>query len=151
MGMHFPMFCRKIVKLLVNLARFLSSMHRIFIERDNSNTRNCLGLMTRCTKIVSKKEEMVYGSIKLWAALETPEIFPHYQKTFLSMFAWKLSIFLKLPLHTSSPHPFLSSFLGLPKIWHVRHLQVSLLQSWVNITTYLRLGFCKRKLTIWAR
>jgi insertion element IS1 protein InsB len=33
------------------------------IERDNSNTRHHLGRMARGTKIVSKKEGMVYGSI----------------------------------------------------------------------------------------
>ena len=64
----------------------IGKKHTVFIERDNSNTRHCLGRMTRRTKIVSKKEEMVYGSIKLWAALETTEIFAHYQGVFLSMF-----------------------------------------------------------------
>ncbi|ETZ06723.1 hypothetical protein P618_201129 [Holospora obtusa F1] len=52
---------------------------------DNSNTRHHLGRMTRPTKVVSKKEFMVYGSIKLWCALTTPEIFNHYEKTFLSL------------------------------------------------------------------
>lgn len=56
------------------------------IERDNSNTRHHLGRMTRRTKVVSKKDQMVYGSIKLWCALTTPEIFANYQKTFLSIF-----------------------------------------------------------------
>ncbi len=56
----------------------------VCIERDN--TRHCLGRMTRRTKIVSKKGEMVYGSIKLWVALSTLEIFAHYQEAFLSMF-----------------------------------------------------------------
>jgi hypothetical protein len=38
--------------------------------------------MTRRTKIVSKKEEMVYDSIKLWVALSNPEIFAQYQEVF---------------------------------------------------------------------
>ncbi|WP_461833243.1 IS1 family transposase [Desulfothermus sp.] len=39
------------------------------IERDNSNTRHHLGQMTRRTKVVSKKVETVYPSMKLWHAL----------------------------------------------------------------------------------
>lgn len=58
----------------------------VCIERDNSNTRHHLGRMTRRTKIVSKKEEIVYGSIKLWCALTTPEIFAQYQNELLSIF-----------------------------------------------------------------
>ncbi|WP_339040638.1 hypothetical protein [Candidatus Lariskella endosymbiont of Hedychridium roseum] len=56
------------------------------IERDNSNTRHHLGRMTRRTKIVSKKESMVYGSIKLWCALTMPQIFKQYQEELLSIF-----------------------------------------------------------------
>lgn len=52
-------------------------------ERDNSNTRHHL---TRRAKIVSKKEAMVNGSIKLWCALTDPAIFRQYQKTFSSIF-----------------------------------------------------------------
>jgi IS1 family transposase len=63
----------------------IGKKHTVCIERDNSNTRHSLGRMTRRTKIVPKKEEMVYGSIKLWVALETPEIFAHYQGALLSM------------------------------------------------------------------
>jgi hypothetical protein len=42
--------------------------------------------MTRRTKVVSKKEEMVDASMKLWHALTDPEIFQRYQSTFLSIF-----------------------------------------------------------------
>jgi insertion element IS1 protein InsB len=56
------------------------------IEQDNSNTRYHLGRMTRRTKVVSKKEEMIDASIKVWCALTTPEIFSHYQEIFLSIF-----------------------------------------------------------------
>lgn len=58
----------------------------ITIEHDNSNTRHHLGRFTRRTKVVSKKESMVYGSIKLWCALTTPDIFQQYQEVFLSIF-----------------------------------------------------------------
>ncbi|MFM8454295.1 MAG: IS1 family transposase [Gammaproteobacteria bacterium] len=44
----------------------------VSIERDNSNTRHHLGRMTRRTKVVSKKEAMICGSIKLWCALTNP-------------------------------------------------------------------------------
>ncbi|WP_339042236.1 hypothetical protein [Candidatus Lariskella endosymbiont of Hedychridium roseum] len=42
--------------------------------------------MTRRTKIVSKKESMVYGSIKLWCALTITQIFKQYQEQLLSIF-----------------------------------------------------------------
>jgi hypothetical protein len=42
--------------------------------------------MTRRTKIVSQKDEMVDASLKLWHALTDPETFAYYQKTFLSIF-----------------------------------------------------------------
>jgi insertion element IS1 protein InsB len=65
--------------------RVIRKKHTVFIERDNSNTRNGLGHMTRRTTIISKKEERGHSSIKLWAALETPEIFAHDQKIFSFM------------------------------------------------------------------
>ena len=54
----------------------------VTIERDNSNTRHHLGRMTRRTKVVSKKKEMVHASMKLWHALTDPEIFAQYHKDF---------------------------------------------------------------------
>ena len=56
------------------------------IERDNSNTRHHLARMTRKTKVVSKSEEMVHASLKLWCALSVPAIFAKYQEMFLSLF-----------------------------------------------------------------
>ncbi len=56
------------------------------IEQDNSNTRHHLGRMTRRTKVVSKKDEMVYESIKPWCALTTPDVFQQYQNTFMAIF-----------------------------------------------------------------
>lgn len=60
--------------------------YTVSIEQDNSNTRHHLGRMTRRTKVVSKKVEMIDASMKLWCALTTPEIFAHYQKIFMSIF-----------------------------------------------------------------
>ena len=60
--------------------------YTVSIEQDNSNTRHHLGRMTRRTKVVSKKVEMIDASMKLWCALTTPEIFAHYQKAFMSIF-----------------------------------------------------------------
>ena len=60
--------------------------HSIAIEQDNSNTRHHLGRMTRRTKIVSKKVEMLDASIKLWLALTEPDKFSRYQQQFLYIF-----------------------------------------------------------------
>ncbi|OYW90275.1 MAG: IS1 transposase [Alishewanella sp. 32-51-5] len=64
----------------------IGKQHTVAIERDNSNTRHHLGRMTRRTKVVSKKVEMIDASMKLWCALTTPEIFDQYQNVFLSIF-----------------------------------------------------------------
>jgi hypothetical protein len=42
--------------------------------------------MTRRTKVVSKKAQMIDASIKLWCALTTAEIFQQFQEVFLSIF-----------------------------------------------------------------
>jgi len=42
--------------------------------------------MTRRTKVVSKKEEMVDSAIKMWCALTQPEVFRRYQDIALSNF-----------------------------------------------------------------
>jgi insertion element IS1 protein InsB len=64
----------------------IGKAHTTRIEQDNSNTRHHLGRMTRRTKVVSKKDEMVYDSIKLWCALTTPDVFQQYQNTFVAIF-----------------------------------------------------------------
>ena len=56
------------------------------IERDNSNTRHHLGRFTRRTKVVSKKDEMVDITLKLWQALTVPEIFKQFQSIALSIY-----------------------------------------------------------------
>ncbi len=75
-----------IAKVLPKDRHIISKTHTVSIERDNSNTRHHLGRMTRRTKIVSKKEEMVDNALKLWCALTQPDIFHDYQKTALSIF-----------------------------------------------------------------
>lgn len=60
--------------------------HTVTIERDNSNTRHHLGRFTRRTKVVSKLESMVDLSIRLWRALQTPEVFAAFQRTALSIY-----------------------------------------------------------------
>src|SRR5436189_286865 len=56
------------------------------IERDNSNTRHHLARMTRKTKVVSKSEDMIHASLKLWCALNVTAIFAKYQTLCLSIF-----------------------------------------------------------------
>jgi len=56
------------------------------IERDNSNTRHHLGRFTRRTKVVSKSEQMVDISLKLWLVMTTPHVFESVQNTALSIF-----------------------------------------------------------------
>jgi insertion element IS1 protein InsB len=73
-------------KVLPSERHVVGKAHTVSIERDNSNTRHHLGRMTRRTKVVSKKVEMIDASMKLWCALTTPEIFAHYQQIFLSIF-----------------------------------------------------------------
>lgn len=73
-------------KVLPQERHIIGKSGTVSIERDNSNTRHHLGRMTRRTKVVSKKKQMVYDSIKLWLALTTPDIFAQHQTTFLSIF-----------------------------------------------------------------
>ena len=65
----------------------MGKAHTHTIERDNSNTRHYLGRMTRRTKVVSKSEDMIHASLKLWCALTVPAIFAYYQTLFLSIFS----------------------------------------------------------------
>jgi insertion element IS1 protein InsB len=73
-------------KVLPKEPHIIGKSGTVSIEGDNSNTRHHLGPMTRRTKGVSKKESMVYGSIKLWCALTTPDTFLFYQNISLSIF-----------------------------------------------------------------
>jgi IS1 family transposase len=60
--------------------------HTVCIERDNSNTRHHLGRMTRKTKVVSKCEEMVDISLRIWHAVTTTDMFKTLQKKLLAIF-----------------------------------------------------------------
>lgn len=73
-------------KVLPKERHVIGKSGTVAIERDNSNTRHHLGRMTRRTKVVSKKEQMIYDSMKLWLALTTPSLFEQYQATFISIF-----------------------------------------------------------------
>jgi len=73
-------------KVLPKDRHIIGKAHTVAIERDNSNTRHQLGRMTRRTKVVSKKEEMVEDAIKMWCALTQPEVFRRYQHIALSIF-----------------------------------------------------------------
>ena len=77
----------RIIALLgINNVFSIGKTHTVAIERDNSNTRHHLGRMTRRTKVVSKKEEMVDNAIKMWCALTQPDVFRRYQEIALSIF-----------------------------------------------------------------
>jgi insertion element IS1 protein InsB len=73
-------------KVLSAERHVIGKKHVVTVERDNNNTRHHLGQMTRRTKVVSKKDEMVDASMKLWNALTDPEVFQVYQAIFLSVF-----------------------------------------------------------------
>jgi len=73
-------------KILPPERHVIGKAHTIAIEQDHSNTRHHLGRMTRRTKVVSKKAQMIYNSIKLWCALTTAAIFQQFQEAFLSIF-----------------------------------------------------------------
>ena len=73
-------------KVLPKDRHIIGKTHTVAIERDNSNTRHHLGRMTRRTKVVSKKEEMVDNAIKMWCALTQPDVFRRYQEIALSIF-----------------------------------------------------------------
>jgi insertion element IS1 protein InsB len=60
--------------------------HTITIEQNNSNTRHYLGRMTRRTKIVSKTEEMVNVSMKLWCCIAEYNGWEFLRDTFSSIF-----------------------------------------------------------------
>jgi insertion element IS1 protein InsB len=60
--------------------------HTRRIEQDNSNTPHHLARMTRRTKVVTKKEEMLDASLKIWHALTDRDTFKSYQLAWLSIF-----------------------------------------------------------------
>ena len=75
-----------VANVLPQERHMIGKTHTVAIERDNRHTRHHLGRMTRRTKIVSKKEEMVENAIKIWCALTQPDVFRRYQKIAFSIF-----------------------------------------------------------------
>ena len=67
------------LKVLPKERHVIGKKHTVAIEQDNSNTRHHLGRFTRRTKVVSKCEDMVDTSLKLWKNLTTPEVFAQIQ------------------------------------------------------------------------
>jgi insertion element IS1 protein InsB len=65
-------------QVLLKERHIIGKTHTHTIERDNSNTRHHLARMTRRTKMVSKSEDMIHASLKLWWAFTVPAIFAHY-------------------------------------------------------------------------
>ena len=65
---------------------FIGKKHTQGIEADNSNTRHRLGRFTRRTKIVSRSEESVNDSIKLWLHAQDKVIFNNVRNFFLTLF-----------------------------------------------------------------
>ena len=73
-------------KVLPSERHVIGKTHTVDIERDNSNTRHHLARFTRRTKVVSKKDEMVDLTLKLWQALTMPDVFEQYQAVALSIY-----------------------------------------------------------------
>ena len=60
--------------------------HTFLIESNNSNTRHRIARMTRKTKVVSKSEEALDLTIRLWAHFEENKNFIEEQNNFISIF-----------------------------------------------------------------
>jgi len=63
----------------------IGKKHTIRSEQNNSNTRHYLARMTRKTKVVSRCEDMLYVSIKLWVYLSDSERFNSYCEQFANI------------------------------------------------------------------
>jgi IS1 family transposase len=57
----------------------IGKAHTIGIEQDNSNTRHHIGRFTRRTKVVSRSEEMVELTMRLWVNINKDSEFNKYQ------------------------------------------------------------------------
>lgn len=73
-------------KVLPPARHVIGKAHTVTIERDNSNTRHHLARFTRRTQVISRCEDMVNTTLKLWCAVTTPETFKAYQAVALSIF-----------------------------------------------------------------
>ena len=73
-------------KVLPKDRHVIGKEHTVTIEQDNSNTRHHLSRFTRKTKVVSKSENMVNTSLKLWQFLTENTMFKKFRNIFLSIF-----------------------------------------------------------------
>ena len=73
-------------KVLPPERHVVGKAHTVDIERDNSNTRHHLGRFTRRTKVVSKLEQMVDITLRIWLAVTTTDLFAFLQKSLLYIF-----------------------------------------------------------------
>ena len=62
----------------------IGKAHTVSIEQDNSNTRHHIGRFTRRTKTVSRSEEMVDITMRLWVNINKTEEFNKYQSILCS-------------------------------------------------------------------
>ena len=81
-------------KVLPKEGHIIGKQHTITIEQDNSDTRHNLARMTRRTKVVSKTEEMLNLTMKMWCNLRIEEVFSHYQAKFIYLLGNTLNHFI---------------------------------------------------------
>lgn len=62
----------------------IGKSHTVAVEQDNSNTRHYSARMTRRTKVISKKVEMVDLSIRIQEYLRTPENYENLRNQIMS-------------------------------------------------------------------
>ena len=68
-------------------ARHVINIHHIgIIKRDNSNIFNDMARFTHRTKVISRSENMINNTLKLWQAFYTSSLFFDLQSIFLSVF-----------------------------------------------------------------
>ncbi|WPX96448.1 IS1 family transposase [Candidatus Bandiella woodruffii] len=79
----------------------VGKQHTLSIESNNSNTRHRIARMTRKTKVVSKSEEVVDLTIKLWVHFEDNNNFLSEQGNFISILWQHSEIFIVFSLGDS--------------------------------------------------
>jgi IS1 family transposase len=74
-------------KVLPCERHFVGKQHTTAVESNNSNTRHNIGRFKRKSKIVSKCENAVESSLKLWASFSEPLVFSLFQHLALSIYS----------------------------------------------------------------
>ena len=74
-------------KVIPSDQHIVGKQHTFLIESNNSNTRHRIARMTRKTKVVSKSEEAVDLTMKLWVHFEDSNNFLKEQSNFISIFS----------------------------------------------------------------